>query len=314
MMERRTVIVTGGNAGLGYETARNIALADPAYRVVLACRSRSRGDAAATSLRSETGNPHVEAMQLDLASLASVRAFASAVTSRGLPPLHGIVCNAGISAAGVAGTPRTDDGFEMIFGVNHLGHFLLTNLLLPAMDDRGRIVFVTSDLHDPPAFFPARVRYDSGEAIAHGTAGMAQYCTSKLCNIYCTYEMARLIREETDKQITVNAFNPGAMSDTGFSAPSGSALTRAAVRVIGGIMGTLIGKQSTAAESGAALASLMTSTAFATTTGAYIDRGAPAESSPLSHNDANARELWQASTTMTGLLPSETIFSTGGVR
>ncbi|SDY57713.1 SDR family NAD(P)-dependent oxidoreductase [Herbiconiux ginsengi] len=312
-MDDRTVIVTGGNAGLGYETARNIALSDPAYRVVLACRSRSRGERAAASLRSETGNPHVQAMQVDLASLASVRAFATAFTNEGLPPLRGIVCNAGISAAGVAGAPRTEDGFEMIFGVNHLGHFLLTNLLLPAMDDQGRIVFVTSDLHDPPAFFPARVRYDSGEAIAHGKAGMAQYCTSKLCNIYCTYEMARRIREHTEKRITVNAFNPGAMSDTGFSTPTGNALTRAAVRVVGGIMGTLIGKQSTAAESGAALASLITGTSFATTTGAYIDRGAPTESSPLSRNAANARELWQASTAMTGLLPAETIFSTSGV-
>ncbi len=193
-MDDRTVIVTGGNAGLGYETAKNIALSDPAYHVVLACRSRSRGEGAATSLRSETGNPRIQAMQLDLASLASVRAFASTFSEAGLPPLFGIVCNAGISAAGVAGTPRTEDGFEMIFGVNHLGHFLLTNLLLPAMEDHGRIVFVTSDLHNPPAFFPAKVRYDSGAAIAHGKAGMAQYCTSKLCNIYCTYEMARLIR------------------------------------------------------------------------------------------------------------------------
>ncbi|MEJ1230076.1 MAG: SDR family NAD(P)-dependent oxidoreductase [Galbitalea sp.] len=218
-MDDRTVIVTGGNAGLGYETAKNIALSDPAYHVVLACRSRSRGEGAAASLRSETGNPRIQAMQLDLASLASVRAFATTLSEEGLPPLFGIVCNAGISAAGVAGTPRTEDGFEMIFGVNHLGHFLLTNLLLPAMEDHGRIVFVTSDLHNPPAFFPAKVRYDSGAAIAHGKAGMAQYCTSKLCNIYCTYEMARLIQEDTEKRITVNAFNPGAMSDTGFATP-----------------------------------------------------------------------------------------------
>jgi NAD(P)-dependent dehydrogenase (short-subunit alcohol dehydrogenase family) len=313
VMDDKTVIVTGGNAGLGYETAKNIALSDPSYHVVLACRSASRGEAAAASLRLETGNSHIQATHLDLASLVSVRSFATTFSRMGLPPLHGIVCNAGISASGVAGSPRTQDGFEMIFGVNHLGHFLLTNLLLPAMDDHGRIVFVTSDLHNPPAFFPAKVRYVSGDALAHGKTGMAQYCISKLCNIYCTYEMARLISEETTKHITVNAFNPGAMSDTGFAAPTGNALTRGAVRIVGGIMGSLIGKQSTAAQSGTILASLITSPEFATTTGVYIDRDTPAESSPLSHNGDNARELWQASTTMTGLSRAENVFTTGGV-
>ncbi len=308
-MDDRTVIVTGGNTGLGYETAKNIAISDPAYHVVLACRSRSRGAEAAASMRSETGNSHIQAMQLDLASLESVRVFATVFSEMDLPPLHGIVCNAGISAAGVPGSPRTEDGFEMIFGVNHLGHFLLSNLLLPAMDDHGRIVFVTSDLHNPPAFFPAKVRYGTSEAIAHGKAGMAQYCTSKLCNIYCAYEMARLIQEQADKRITVNAFNPGAMSDTGFSSPSGNVLVRGAVRAIGGIMGALIGKQSTAPKSGAALAALITNPEFANTTGAYIDRGTTAESSPLSQDRDNAKELWQASTTMTGLDPARTIFT-----
>jgi NAD(P)-dependent dehydrogenase (short-subunit alcohol dehydrogenase family) len=313
-MEDRTVIVTGGNAGLGYQAAKNIALSDASYHVVLACRSASRGETAAAAIRTETGNPYVTAMRVDLASLDSVREFEESFSRVGLPPLYGIVCNAGISAAGVPGSPRTEDGFETIFGVNHLGHFLLTNLLLPRMDIHGRIVFVTSDLHNPPAFFPAKVRYDNAAAIAAGNAGMAQYCTSKLCNIYCTYEMARLIQDHTDTRITVNAFNPGAMSDTGFSSPSGNILARAAVRVIGGIMGALIGKQSTAIESGATLASLITNPEFANTTGAYIDRGTTAESSPLSHDRDNAAELWKASTAMTGLGPAETIFSSAEAR
>jgi hypothetical protein len=120
--------------------------------------------------------------------------------------------------------------------------------------------------------------------------------------------MDRLISEQTGRHITVNAFNPGAMTDTGFSRPAVNALVRGAVRVIGGIMGALIGKQSTSTESGTALASLITSPSLAATTGKYIDRGAEAESSPLSHNRENARELWQASMEMSGLKPSETIF------
>lgn len=101
--------------------------------------------------------------------------------------------------------------------------------------------------------YPATVRYSRGDAIAAGTASMAQYCISKLCNLFCAYEMDRLIHEHTEKRITVNAFNPGAMSDTGFAAPTGNALTRVIVRVIGGIMGALIGKQSAATDSGKTL-------------------------------------------------------------
>jgi len=308
-MDERTVIVTGGNTGLGYQAAKNVALSDARYHVVLACRSVSRGDAAAVALRAETGSLRITAMRLDLASLSSVRTFAETFERTDLPPLYGIICNAGISAAGVPGTPVTEEGFEMIFGVNHLGHFLLTNLLLPRIDDHGRIVFVTSDLHDPPAFFPARARYDSAAAIAGRDAGMSQYCTSKLCNLYCTYEMARRIAERTDRRITVNAFNPGAMADTGFSSPAGNVLVRGAVRGIGALMGALIGKQSTAAESGTMLASLITDPVFATTTGAYLDRGSVAESSPLSHDRDNAAELWRSSAAMTGLDAAGSLFS-----
>jgi NAD(P)-dependent dehydrogenase (short-subunit alcohol dehydrogenase family) len=307
-LEAKTVIVTGGNAGLGYQCARNIILSDPGYHVVLACRSMSRGKAAATAIKAETDNPNVSSIELDLASLASVRAFCDAFSHASLPPLYAMVCNAGISAAGIPGARRTVDGVETIFGVNHLGHFLLANLLLNQMGDSGRIVFVTSDLHNPPAFFPVKVSYDSAAAIASRGPGMQQYCISKLCNIYCAYEMDRLISEQTGRHITVNAFNPGAMTDTSFSRPAGNALVRGAVRVIGGIMGALIGKQSTSTESGTALASLITSPSLAATTGKYIDRGAEAQSSPLSHDRDNARELWQASMGMSGLKPSETIF------
>jgi NAD(P)-dependent dehydrogenase (short-subunit alcohol dehydrogenase family) len=305
-MDRKTIIVTGGNAGLGYQCAASIARTDPAYHVVLATRSATRGSAAAIALRSATGNPHITAMTLDLADLASVRAFDDAFSRSGLPPLAAVVCNAGISAGGIPGVARTVDGVEPIFGVNHLGHFLLTNLLLPRMSPTGRIVFVTSDLHDPPPFFPARVRYSNAAAIAHGTSGMTQYCISKLCNLYCAYEMDRLLRA-AGRHITVHAFNPGAMSDTGFTRPTGSAPARAAVRIVGAVLGTLIGKRSTAAESGPQLASLATDPRFTGLSGSYLDRGEETTSSPLSHHRGNARDLWTTSMTLTGLTAPETL-------
>jgi NAD(P)-dependent dehydrogenase (short-subunit alcohol dehydrogenase family) len=308
-MQKRTVIITGGNTGLGYECARNIARSNLSLQVVLACRSMARGDAAAATLREETGNPNVTAMQLDLASLASVRKFCGSFSAANMPPLSAVVCNAGISAGGVPGAPHTSDGVEMIFGVNHLGHFLLTNLLLNQMGDGGRIIFVTSDLHNPPALFPVKLTYGSAATIAAGHAGMLQYCTSKLCNIYCAYEMDRLITANTDRHITVNAFNPGAMSDTGFSRPTGNALVRGAMRVIGGVIGALIGKHSSSTESGAALARLVTDPSFANTSGKYFDRGTEAQSSALSHDRGNARELWVSSAKMSRLAESETIFT-----
>lgn len=299
-MRDKTVVITGGNAGLGYQCASAVAGSDPGCHVVLASRSATRGAAAAEKLRAATGNPHVSALELDLASRASVRAFTDAFSRAGLPPLHGLVCNAGLSAAGLPGASRTPDGLEPIFAVNHLGHFLLVNLLLEAVSPTGRIVLVTSDLHDPPAFFPAKVRYDTAEAVAHGTSGMAQYCVSKLCNLYCAYELDRLLRQ-AGSTVTVNAFNPGAMPDTGFSRPPGNAAARAAVKVVGGMMGALIGKRSTAAASGAALAALVTDPRFAGLSGRYFDRGEESTSSPLSHDRDNARELWTSSRTLAGL-------------
>ncbi|WP_330275959.1 SDR family NAD(P)-dependent oxidoreductase [Lentzea sp. NBC_00516] len=308
-MQHKTAIVTGGNTGLGYHCAKSVAERDHAYHVVLACRNLPKADAAAETLRTVTGNPNISAMKLDLASLSSVRGFCDSFSRADLPPLHAVVCNAGLSAAGTPGTPRTTDGIEMIFGVNHLGHFLLTNLLLNHMGDDGRIVFVTSDLHDPPRFFPAKPAYDNARSIANRKSGMTQYCTSKLCNIYCCHEMARLLAEHTDRRITVNSFNPGAMSDTGFTRPTGNVLVRGAVKVVGGIMGTVIGKASTAAESGPVLASLVTEPSFGTATGKYFDRGVEVPSSALSYDMDKARELWTGSMELSGLSDAETIFA-----
>jgi NAD(P)-dependent dehydrogenase (short-subunit alcohol dehydrogenase family) len=300
-MVDKTIVITGGNAGLGYQSAKRVAATGPEYHVVLACRSAARGKTAAETLRTETGNPNVTSMEIDLASLASVRAFADTFSRAALPPLFAVVCNAGISAAGVPGRPRTADGVETIFGVNHLGHFLLANLLIGQMVAEGRIVFVTSDLHDPPAFFPVKVRYEGAMAIADGGPGMRQYCVSKLCNVYCAYEMARLVSNKAGWHITVNAFNPGAMTDTGFAAPSGNALARGATRVIGGVIGKLIGKQSTSAKSGADLAALVTDPAYSDMTGKYFDRGVETRSSALSYDLDNARELWEVSAKLCGL-------------
>ena len=134
----QTVIITGGNTGLGYGCARTIAASHPNWPIVVACRNQQQATQAVNALQKETGNQHIERMPLDLASLASVRSFARDFAARQLPPLRAIVCNAGIQV--VSGTT---------FGVNCLGHFLLVNLLLRHLVAPAHIVFVSSGVHYP---------------------------------------------------------------------------------------------------------------------------------------------------------------------
>ena len=146
-MEKRTVIVTGGNSGLGYQCAKNIAMKDKNYTLVLACRNPEKAAKAIQDMKAETENENIYSVALDLASLESVRAFKELYKKESFPPLYSIVCNAGLNR-----TPLeyTKDGFEMTFGVCHLGHFLLVNEMLDMVAEDGRIVFVASDMHRPP--------------------------------------------------------------------------------------------------------------------------------------------------------------------
>jgi NAD(P)-dependent dehydrogenase (short-subunit alcohol dehydrogenase family) len=146
-MTARTAIITGGNSGLGYEAAKAVAAASPDWHVLIASRDLTRSTQAAGELAAASGNEHVQAVALDLGSLASVRGFAAEFAGRQGPPLRALVCNAGLQI--VTGMTHTVDGFETTFAVNHLGHFLLANLLLEHMVAPARIVFTSSDTHDP---------------------------------------------------------------------------------------------------------------------------------------------------------------------
>src|SRR5271154_5793681 len=148
----RRAVVTGANSGIGYPAARELARAGA--KVVLACRDRAKGEAALARLKHEVPGAQVELGLLDLASLASVRAFAAGELERGLP-LDLLINNAGVM------TPpkrlETGDGFELQFGTNVLGHFALTGLLMPALEkaaakatseaERPRVVTIASIAH-----------------------------------------------------------------------------------------------------------------------------------------------------------------------
>lgn len=166
----RTVVVTGANSGLGLQTAK--ALAGAGARVVLAVRDQARGEVAAKQLAGA-----VEVRPLDLADLSSVREFASSWDE----PLDVLVNNAGVMAIPEA---RTADGFEMQLGTNHLGHFALTNLLLPQITDR--VVTLSSAAHRQ-----GRIDFDDLNWERRDYKPWRAYGQSKLANLLFTLELAR---------------------------------------------------------------------------------------------------------------------------
>ncbi|XP_078081035.1 dehydrogenase/reductase SDR family member 13-like [Mustelus asterias] len=194
----KTVIVTGGNAGIGKETALD--MARRGARVILACRNKERAEAAVFDIRKKSGNNQVIFMQLDLASLKSVRAFAENFL-KSEPQLHVLINNAGIGMHG-----KTADGFNLVWGVNHLGHFLLTRLLLDRLklSAPSRIVTVASTMY---RF--AKIDFSNlnppGENFSQQ---MQNYCCSKLSNILFVRELANCL-EGTN--VTCYSLHPGAV-------------------------------------------------------------------------------------------------------
>jgi NAD(P)-dependent dehydrogenase (short-subunit alcohol dehydrogenase family) len=304
--ERRTFIISGGNSGLGFQCAKNIALENINNYVVIVSRNMEKSAGAAKDLSGETGNPNIHAMLLDLASLVSVRAFCQSFAGQDFPPLYGLVCNAIAGSAGKAA--YTEDGFEETFGVGHLGHFLLANLLLRKMQNTGRIVFVSSDQHNPPRIL-GRLHYTDALHLARPETGnhAMRYSGTKLCNLYCAYEMAARVKTLAGNAITVNAFNPGFMADTGLGG-NAKGLATSMMKSIAPLAARLLGTLSSAEKSGKLLAALMTDAAFEGVTGKYFDREKEALSSELSCNKANAVNLWVRSIELTKLQSNETVF------
>jgi NAD(P)-dependent dehydrogenase (short-subunit alcohol dehydrogenase family) len=196
----KTFLVTGGNTGIGLATVR--ALATRGGRVYLACRSRAKGEAAVAELAQQTGNDQLVYLPLDLADLSSVRACAADFLARD-EPLHVLVNNAGV--AGHRGLTR--DGFELQFGVNHLGHFALATALLDrlAASDPARVVTVASDAH----YKATGIDFDAvRRRTAHLTA-MPEYSVSKLANVLFSQELAR---RTAGRGVTTYALHPGVVA------------------------------------------------------------------------------------------------------
>jgi len=303
-----TTIITGANRGLGYETARALAT-DRSRTLVLAGRDLASLTLAAQRIQADTGNAHLVPMHLDLASLASVRAFAAEFRTRELPPLSALICNAGLSNTTVR--ERSSDGYEMMFAVNHLGHFLLTHLLLDCLQPPARLLFVSSAAHDPghakgPMEAPRYVKAEwlaypernpdlpAQDAVASGQA----YASSKLCNILFVYELARRLDASglstPERPITANVFVPGLLAGTDLGRDQKGLMRLVWYHVLPAVSRAM-GFGRTAKEAGADLAYLAADPALSGVTGQYFDGRERSESSAESYDLDKAADLWKTS-------------------
>jgi len=197
-LKGRVAVVTGGNSGIGFETAR--VLAKQGAKVIVTVRDEKKANEAVAALKKEVPNGDVDAMVCALDSLKSVRAFAANFTARKLP-LHLLILNAGIMAP-----PRatTEEKFESQFGVNHIGHFLLTDQLLPIVKASGpsRIVVLSSGAH-----WRGDVNWNDLQWEKSYDKWLA-YGQSKTANILFAKQLQENLKKEGAK-VTVNAVHPG---------------------------------------------------------------------------------------------------------
>ncbi|CAN5898207.1 SDR family oxidoreductase [soil metagenome] len=197
----KTFIITGANTGIGKITAKE--LARQGAQVFLACRSQSKTDPVVAEIKAETGNDKVEFIALDLSDLGSVRACAEALLARA-PKIHGLINNAGVVAKRGS---STKDGYEMTFGTNHLGHYLLTRLLMDRIKQTGgaRIVNVSSASH----YRAKAIDWGAVQKPTKTVVGLKEYEVSKLANVLFTKELARRL-EGSD--VTAYAVHPGVVA------------------------------------------------------------------------------------------------------
>ena len=314
-----TALISGGHAGIGFESAKQLA-SRFRYDLVLAGRDLERMEPAAQQLRKSHGI-RVTTLKLDTSSLISVRETAAEVRtllSNGeLDSLQALLCNAGGRHEGpVSYSP---DGYETTFATNCLGHFLLVELLAGQIADGGRVVFTASGTHDPEttdgkmvgiaaepdAIALANVGKDGKKPLSGGK----RYSTSKLCTILYAYELDRRLRRAGSSVASI-AFDPGSIPETGLlrTMPkpvqfiAKSALMKWIMKRVGVTQGSV-------SFSGASLARLAADPTYSKSSGKYFqsnDGGLnEKQSSKMSYDEQRALKLWNDSKKLVRLQPSE---------
>ncbi|XP_038653720.1 retinol dehydrogenase 12-like isoform X2 [Scyliorhinus canicula] len=262
-LENKTVLITGANTGIGKETTRN--LARRGALVIMACRDVEKGEDAAKEIIEETGNSLLIVKRLDLADTKSIREFAQQINEE-YQQLHILINNAGVMMCPYL---KTADGFELQFGVNHLGHFLLTYLLIDLIKQSApsRIINVSSSAHKMGS-----IHFDDLNSEKSYNSVKA-YAQSKLANIMFTRELAQKLKVRTN---LARHLNPAARF--------GLAMLRPFTK-----------SPSTGAETSIYCA---VADGLEEETGQYFRDSELTASSPAAHDDEKSKRLWDVSCQM----------------
>ncbi|NXB02844.1 RDH12 dehydrogenase, partial [Cnemophilus loriae] len=284
-LEGKVVIITGANTGIGKETARDLAQRG---KVIMGCRDIPKAEAAASEIRAETGNQQVIVKKLDLADTKSIREFAEKFLAEE-KELHILINNAGVM---FCPRSKTADGFEMHLGVNHLGHFLLTFLLLERLKQcaPARIVNVSSLAHHG-----GRIRFHDLHGEKCYSRGLA-YCHSKLANVLFTRELARRLQGKFQRQaectkVTANALHPGSVR---------SELVRHSL-VMTWLWKMMSFFLKTPCEGAQTSIYCAVAEELDSVTGQYFSDCQPAYVSPRGRDDETAKKLWSVSCQLLGI-------------
>ena len=286
----KTVFVTGANTGIGFEAAR--VFAQKGARVLLGCRDEAKAEAALTSIRQHAPDADVHWVALDLASLDSVKEAADQVLAE--ERLDLLVNNAGVM---MPPKTLTADGFELQFGVNHLGHFALTGHLLPKLltQDGARVVNVSSLAHRN-----GRIHYSDINA-ERGYSRMDRYAMSKFANILFTYELQRKLQSAGASMLSVACHPGGSNTELGRHFPGFLQIVFLPLQFV----------MNSAAEG--ALPTLMAATDENVQSGDYYGPAGMGEFArsarkvntvPQAKSESDAAKLWALSEEMTGVVYS----------
>ncbi|MFT7242774.1 MAG: NAD(P)-dependent dehydrogenase (short-subunit alcohol dehydrogenase family) [Candidatus Azotimanducaceae bacterium] len=285
--EGKTILITGANTGIGFDTARVLAMRGA--RVLLGCRSEEKANDAINRIKAIKGDVDVAWVPLDLTSLASIEAAANIVSEE--TRLDALLNNAGVM---IPPKQETSDGFELQFGVNHLGHFALTGRLLHKLKDQpgARIVNVSSLAHRNGKIdyedIHAEKKYDR----------MARYAMSKFANILFTYELQRRLQKSNSPAISVACHPGGSATELGRYMPPFLSLLLTPLNLI----------MNSSAEG--ALPTLMATTSAEVHGGDYfgpmrmgeiIHSARKVNSIAASKDEADAARLWDLSTELTSV-------------
>lgn len=287
-LDGKVFVVTGANSGMGYETS--LALAEKGAMVVMACRNLERGQRALESIKQAVPQAKLELMALDLASLKSIQAFAETFKSK-FDRLDGLINNGGPI---IADRRVTEDGFESHFGINHLGHFALTGLLLDVLlnTPSSRIVTVGSRMH-----VDGKMAWDDLMS-ERSYDRMAAYRQSKLANMLFAFELARRLEAQGRSTVSVAA-HPG-LANTSWADNNLGGLMK--------IMAQLMSSMSYQSAAMGALPPLYAATDPNVKPGAYYGpendkKGYPVEvrAGESAYDEADAKRLWEVSEKLSGV-------------